>query len=39
VLDDADAARTRSRLALIRAARGVLASSLDLLGVDAPEEM
>ena len=34
VLDDADAARTRSRLALIRAARGVLASSLDLLGVD-----
>ena len=39
VLDDADPARTRSRLALIRAARGVLASSLDLLGVDAPEEM
>jgi arginyl-tRNA synthetase len=39
VLDDADAARTRSRLALIRAARGVLASSLDLLGLDAPEEM
>jgi arginyl-tRNA synthetase len=39
VLDDDDLARTRSRLALCRAARGVLASSLDLLGVDAPDEM
>jgi arginyl-tRNA synthetase len=39
VLDDDDLARTRSRLALCRAVRGVLASSLDLLGLDAPEEM
>jgi arginyl-tRNA synthetase len=39
VLDDDDLARTQSRLALCRAARGVLASSLDLLGVDAPDEM
>jgi arginyl-tRNA synthetase len=39
VLDDDDPARTRSRLALCRAARGVLASSLGLLGLDAPEEM
>jgi arginyl-tRNA synthetase len=39
VLDDADLARTRSRLALCRAARGVLASSLGLLGLDAPDEM
>jgi arginyl-tRNA synthetase len=39
VLDDEDLARTRSRLALCRATRGVLASSLELLGLDAPEEM
>jgi arginyl-tRNA synthetase len=39
VLDDDDLARTRSRLALCRATRGVLARSLGLLGVDAPEEM
>ncbi len=39
VLDDDDLPRTRSRLALCRATRGVLASSLGLLGLDAPEEM
>jgi arginyl-tRNA synthetase len=39
VLDDDDLPRTRSRLALCRATRGVLASSLALLGVDAPDEM
>jgi arginyl-tRNA synthetase len=39
VLDDDDLARTRSRLALCAATRGALARSLDLLGVDAPEEM
>jgi arginyl-tRNA synthetase len=39
VLDENDRKRTYSRLALCRAVRGVLASSLDLLGVDAPDKM
>jgi arginyl-tRNA synthetase len=39
VLDEADAVRTRARLALCEAAQAVLARSLDLVGVSAPDEM
>ncbi len=39
VVDPAEPARSRSRLALVRAAQLTLAGALGLLGISAPEEM